>query len=881
MNKNLLSFLFVLTILVSSCFPIPKKTDKSVENTFEEIVNLDTMMVSGKKPVYRETEKRENDLIHTKLQIEFDWKKQYVFGQAYIKIKPHFYETQTVKLDAKGFDLKDVALIKHGLKNKLNYNYDGKIIEIELDKIYNRNENYEIFIDYIAKPNELPKTGGSAAITDDKGLYFIDPLDTIADKPTQIWTQGETEASSCWFPTIDAPNQRTSQEIYLTVDNKYKTISNGKLMSSTRNSNGSRTDYWKQKISHAPYLFMVAVGEFAEVKDSWNGIETNYYVDKEYEKHAKAIFGNTGEMLDFFGKKFGLKYPWDKYHQVVVHDFVSGAMENTGAVIHFDGLHQTDRELLDGTHEDIIAHEAAHHWFGDYITCESWANIALNESFATFAEIIWERYKYGSLKAEEKILTDRNNYLAESMQYKVPLIRFFYENREDVFDRHSYQKGGQVLIMLEDYLGDEAFYLGLKNYLTKNALQSVEVHDLRLALEEITGEDLNWFFNQWFLGAGHPQLTISKNYDKELGQVILSVEQTQSEKPFMLPVNLNIHFAGNIIEKEIFIKKRKEVFTFDVSEKPIWLDFDVNNILLAEIDFPQSKDELISQFYKSKTMLKRADALQELDSLQSDENVALVFANALTDESDYIRRNVLSIIDKEYVLDAEAFGTKLKNIALEDKSSLVRASALSKLSRMDFPIEDELLSRLIKDRSYSVSANALKAIAKSNFEKAIVEADQLVANNESNENMLNAISDIYAQSGDVKYNSFYTENYARQKFMAKMVISNDYVDYLSNQNNKEIVSQGIGFFKKNALTEKEKWLRYKGTESLYLLKRNFDEKIALLKNSSSDEEASSEDSSSASLEYYSSFVEVLTATITEIKAQETDKDILLYYNFMQ
>jgi len=161
----------------------------------------------------------------------------------------------------------------------------------------------------------------------------------------------------------------------ITVEDAFKTISNGKLVKSTKNDDGTRTDYWKQEIPHAPYLFMMAVGPFSEVKDKWKDIETNYYVDEDYEPHAKQIFENTGEILAFYSEKFGMEYPWDKYNQIVVHDFVSGAMENTGAVIYYDALHQTKREMLDGKMEDIIAHEAAHHWFGDYVTCESWANL--------------------------------------------------------------------------------------------------------------------------------------------------------------------------------------------------------------------------------------------------------------------------------------------------------------------------------------------------------------------------------------------------------------------------------------------------------------------------------------------------------------------------
>jgi len=589
------------------------KLIKTTEIPTETIV-LDTLLVEENKASYNPSEKRINDLLHTKIDIRFDWKKQWAYGKANLTLKPYFYPTQSLQLDAKGFELKEIALIKsNGKTEKLNYEYDEKIIYIELDKSYTKEEQYEIFIDYIAKPNDL-ELGGSAAISGDKGLYFINPLEEEKGKPRQLWTQGETEASSCWFPTIDSPNERTTQEMLITVDNQFKTISNGELVNSSNNDDGTRTDYWKQEIPHAPYLFMMAVGPFSEIEDSWNGIPMNYYVDEAYAKHAKQIFENTGEMLTFFSEKFGMDYMWDKYHQVVVHDFVSGAMENTGAVIHYAALHQTDRDMLDGKLEDIIAHEAAHHWFGDYVTCESWANIPLNESFATWAEIIWEEHKYGRDKAELKILRDRLGYFNEAEKYMEPLIRYYHNDKEDMFDRHSYEKGGQVLWMLQEYLGDDAFYAGLKKYLEDNALQSVEIHNLRLAMEAVCGEDLNWFFNQWFLRRGHPELKVESRYDAEMQQVVLSIEQTQETQLFRLPVMLSIHSGGNIENQKIWITEKENTFTFDVARQPNLVHFDPGNYLLAKVDEVKPIEDYIYQYKNTKGYLSHHQVMDALSS---------------------------------------------------------------------------------------------------------------------------------------------------------------------------------------------------------------------------------------------------------------------------
>ena len=336
------------------------------------------------KKKYRAFETKKSDLIHTKLQAKFDYEKSQLNGKVWITLKPHFYATNMVELDAKGMDINAVELVKSGAKNiALGYSYnDSLVLKVYLDKEYKASESYTLYIDYTAKPNEFAAEG-SAAIKDAKGLYFINPKGEEKDKPTQIWTQGETEATSVWVPTIDKPNQKTTQEFYLTVPSKYVTLSNGKLVSQTNNADKTRTDYWKMDLPHAPYLFFIGVGEYAVVKDSYKGKEVSYYVEKEYEKVARKIFGNTPEMIKFFSEKVtGVDYPWVKYAQITGRDYVSGAMENTTATLHQESAQQNARELQDGNHwEGTVAHELFHQWFGDYVTAESWSNLTVNEKF--------------------------------------------------------------------------------------------------------------------------------------------------------------------------------------------------------------------------------------------------------------------------------------------------------------------------------------------------------------------------------------------------------------------------------------------------------------------------------------------------------------------
>ena len=289
------------------------------------------------KSEYHASRTKDFDLLHTKLEVSFDWKKQYLHGIATLTLKPYFYPQNILELDAKGFDIHSIILVAgvqdfEPLQQELQYEYDSLIIKILLDKTYTRDETLLVRIDYTAKPNELPE-GGSAAILSDKGLYFINPDGKEPNKPRQIWTQGEPESNSCWFPTIDSPNEKMTQEIYITIDTSFTTLSNGSLIYSKINEDGTKTEYWKQDLPHSPYLAMMAIGKFAVVKDHWQNIEVNYYVEPEYARYAKDIFGNTPEMIEFFSNMLGYKYPWDKYSQVVVRDYVSGAMENTTATV--------------------------------------------------------------------------------------------------------------------------------------------------------------------------------------------------------------------------------------------------------------------------------------------------------------------------------------------------------------------------------------------------------------------------------------------------------------------------------------------------------------------------------------------------------------------
>lgn len=583
MKKSL--FLLLAISVIWSCAP---KKYSAILLPETEYVNLDTLTVTAPSeynedemisldemgsdsiglPRYNPSAKRENDLLHTKLDLRFDWAKEQVLGKATLTLKPYFYPTDKVVLDAKGFQFNKISF--EGSNEPLKFDYDSSKVTIYLGKTYTRNQEYKLFLDYIATP---AAAGGSAAITSDKGLFFINPRKEEADKPQQIWTQGETENNSRWFPTIDKPNERATNEITLTVEDRFKTLSNGLLVSSKKNTDGTRTDYWKMDMPHAPYLVMIAVGEYAVVNDKWNGKAVDYYVEPKFEKYARNIFPHTPEMLQFFSDKLGVAYPWQKYSQVVVRDYVSGAMENTTAVVFGEFMQGTDRQLIDNRqNETITAHEMFHHWFGDYVTCESWSNLTLNEGFANYSEYLWLEQKHGRDEADFHRLNEMNGYMQSAAQEMHPLIHYGYDNKEDMFDAHSYNKGGLVLHMLRKYVGDDAFFTALQNYLKKNAFTEVEADELRLAFEDVTGEDLNWFFDQWFFKQGQPELNVVYDYDEESKEVIVTVEQLQDPKlmpgVFVLPVDIDVYVDGKMTRSNFRIDQRSNSFRIPAAKDP-------------------------------------------------------------------------------------------------------------------------------------------------------------------------------------------------------------------------------------------------------------------------------------------------------------------------
>lgn len=742
----------------------------SIHNQKDTLQKYETV-----KGPYKPSRSLKNDIIHTSLTLNFDWLRQHVLGTAKITFKPYLYPQNTLELDAKGFEIKGVFQLDtlnqydstskkyttQALLDTLEYSYNKKKLIVKLRRTYSRFDTLHVLIDYVAKPNELPaELIGSKG---DKGLYFINADGLDVGKPKQIWTQGETDFNSCWFPTVDAPNEKMTQDIQLTVENQFKTLSNGALVSSKINPDSTRTDHWVQSKTHSPYLAMIAVGDFAIENDTLpNGLVLGYYVEPSYKNYAKSIFGRTKEMIPFFENKFGVKYPWNKYSQIVVRDFVAGAMENTSATVHSENVQTDSRSLLDGSSDDVIAHELAHQWFGDLVTCESWGQLPLNESFANYSEYLWAEFKKGADEADYWAQGETQQYLAESEQKQVPLIRDYYKDNEEMFDSHSYAKGGRILHMLRKYVGDDAFFLALQKYLLQNQFKTVEVCNLRTVFEEVVGEDLNWFFNQWFLNPGHPNLKIEKKF--EAGKLILNVNQAQDSLRtpiYKLPLKVDIWVKGEKKQYDIEVNRAHQSFEFAVEEKPDLVDFDAEKQLLAEIDFPKTKQELIFQYNNCKQYLARYEAIIGLEDQLRDTTIRHLMMKAMYDKFWKIRQLAVSNFS-EY--DGEEFNEVeriLQNKARVDENSRVRTEAILSLASFSDNANDPLFREALNDSSYLVVSSALESYLIGKPDDALDIANRF--ENAPNSEIVTAVANYYAGLAKPERYDWFIEKMAGMK----------------------------------------------------------------------------------------------------------------------
>lgn len=740
------------------------------------------------------------DLLHTDLNLRPNWQAHTMTGEATLSLLPYFHPQDVLVLDAKSMDISSVILVKKSGNINLNFTNNKKLLTINLDKKYTKKDTIKIKINYIAVPDSVKDEGG-LAISSEKGLYFINTDGKKKNIPTHLWTQGETQANSCWFPTIDHPSEKHTQAIRVTYEDKYVSLSNGKLVSTKKNADGTKTDYWVQKLPHAVYLTVLVIGDFKIVKDKWRDKEVSYYMEPKYEALARPIFGRTPEMIEFFSKMLGYDFPWDKYSQVIVHEYVSGAMENTGAVT-FNTMFQKDaRELVDDNDDETVAHELFHHWFGDLVTCESWSHLTLNESFANYSEYLWYEYKYGKDEAENHWLRDMSPYFSSASRKKESLVRYDYKKPDDMFDVISYNKGGKILHQLRTYLGDDVFFKSLNVYLTKNAFKTAEYTDLKKAFEEVSGEDLDWYFDQWYLKGGHPIVTSS--YKKGKDSTVLIISQKHSfDTSFLykLPLMLDIYTGDIVKKKNIVLAKSSD--TFVIYEKDIkCISIDGHNSLVGVKTETRELDDWLYVLKNSESYTDQSTAIKKLKNHKSKEKVKDILFEKLSSTKPRIVSAALRMMDEKWLKQDAKWNQKIIEIATSNIKGSTRAAALEMLGNNDSLKQYEsLVMQKLKDSSYLVEDEALKLYALIDSSKALEYAKKNLTANSFG--LLSTVFELIGKDKSIENLSLFEQGIESADGFKKIAVYSSFGKYLATCP-KNILDDKMVQFEKMILVKDE------------------------------------------------------------------------------
>ncbi|MCC7030647.1 MAG: hypothetical protein IT257_10095 [Chitinophagaceae bacterium] len=837
MKKQVFPCCLFLLLFLNACISNRKlrsiyKEEKKIEKPQTAITFKEIKISPQRQDNFRTTPNKQIDILHADIAVKFNWGLHQCIGTEKILLKPYFYETDSILLDARHmiFDGISIEDMNH---NPIQYlvNYDQKILNLKLEKKIKSTDTVLLTISYIAKPDENEK-GAGKAIRDDKGLYFINTDQSEPYKPVQLWTQGETESNSCWFPTIDKPNEKFTSTLSIQTNKDLTTLSNGELISSVIDGN-TKTDVWRNTLPMPAYLTMMAVGNFTITKDSWifqpanadttappAGKEVSYYLEPAYEQYARGIFANTIEMLQFYSGRLGVVYPWHKYAQIVVRDYVSGAMENTSATLHGDFVQKNSRELLDNSNDGIVAHEMFHQWFGDLVTCESWSHVALNEGFASYGEQLWLEHKKGTdakLKKCQQTIERYINYVKDHDD--APIINYNYRDPDDMFNALTYQKASRVLHLLRTELGDQAFFLALKNYLNHHAYGNAEIDDLRKEFEMVSGRDLRPFFQQWFMQGGHPVIEIRYDYNDSTKLMSVSIEQKQAADVglFKFPLKFKVtqgeqtkYFNFNIAKKKesFFVQKFDESFS---TYPNVVVDPDAT--FIGEIIDNKSFFNQVLTYNHAESYVEKIRSLSALSVLQRQQDTArFTILSAINDADEDIRLKAMQWVDWMFADNFAKVKEYLIYITKNDPSPAVRAEATKILGdRKDAMLLANFVE-LCTDSSYTVAGTALEAVYKLMPDEAFRLAGKL--ERDAKGKLFEQICTIYSQMGDQFSLEFLTAQMMKVYKQNRAKVIEKYNLLLIKLNNEVAIDTGIALLKQRATADASGFVRYTAMRSL-------------------------------------------------------------------
>ncbi|MFN2453956.1 MAG: DUF3458 domain-containing protein [Pyrinomonadaceae bacterium] len=662
---------------------------------------------------------RTYDVLHYLISTRFDVANKTVIGDEIITLKPLAANFKAFALDATGMSMMTVSLAEKNVP--LQFTQSPDKLTINLDRAYTPKDSISIRIRYHAKPQ--------------RGLYFISPAQNAnaqSSKPAQIWTQGEPEDNHYWFPCYDFPDDKATSEQFITVDKKQLAISNGALVDKKENADGTVTFHYAMNKPHSSYLISLIVGDYAKITDAYKSIAVEYYTYHNTEPDAQRAFKKTPQMMQWFSEALRYEYPYNKYAQTVVAGFIFGGMENITATT------QSDTEILRRADEapqesadNLVSHELSHQWFGDLVTCKDWSQAWLNEGFATFMEASFKEHEQGHDAYLFELRNDERVYMREdATRYRRPLVYKRYRVPIDLFDATLYQKGALVLHMLRGVVGDEVFWKALNRYIVENEYRNVETADLQRTFEQTSGRKLDWFFDQWTLKAGFPELRVRSSFDAATKKLTLNVAQTQlpdatTPAVFRLPVEIELATATGARTERIEITEREQAFTFTLDGEPRMIRFDKDSRIIKTLDFPQTKAMLAYQLTHSADAIGRIEAAEALAQLlqakgtpHGEESKAIIAAlrDAIIKDSFYGVRaaaaaTLARLPDNDEAAEALIAGAR-------DKDSRVRAEAVASLGNFSMREAMSAIQAALNDPSPFVVVAAIAGAAQLNDETA-------------------------------------------------------------------------------------------------------------------------------------------------------------------
>jgi aminopeptidase N len=648
----------------------------------------------GDQPQYAPT--RRIDLQHIKLELRLDFDRQAMAGIATLTACSLAERLTQIELDSAGLAIASATV--NGAP--VSYEIADERLILQLPRPASWDETLLIAIVYSAQPR--------------RGLYFVAPDEHYPAKQRHAWTQNQDVNAHAWFPCYTLPGDKATSEILATVPAGMFALSNGRLMETRDNGDGSTTFHWRQDVPHSAYLVTLAAGPFSEWMQHWNDLPVPAYVLPGREADARRAFGQTPDMIAFFSEKIGVAYPYAQYAQVCVQDFIMGGMENTSATTLTETFLPDERIMPEWTGTRLIAHELAHQWFGDLLTCRDWSHGWLNEGFATYFDALYHEHALGTDEFRYMMRQNASAYLAEdSGRYRRPIVERTYHRPLDIFDAHLYPKGAWALHMIRTQLGDSAWWRAINQYVTRRREGTVITSDLQRTIEDVTGVNLDKFFDQWIFTGGHPELKLEWSWDGENSIGRLTVRQTQQVDAltpiFDLPVDVLLETASEVRRVRVRIDAAEQSFHFPLSEPPKRVRFDPEDALLKTIDFPRPHAMLAYQLEHDPDVSGRIEAAAELGK-KTDRQSVEALAAALQRETFW---GVAAEIARALGAARTPSARDALLAALDHADSRVRRAVVEHLAsfKHDAKIGEEVAARLQRgDPSPLVEAELAKTL---------------------------------------------------------------------------------------------------------------------------------------------------------------------------